>query len=148
MAPMCVPDPAMFRAFDAGPARVIPTALFEELGALLKRRRPPAGRLRWRQVLERIRLCQEGIDPEALAIGLLLKHPDWSVAQIAAAVGVHRGTLHRWPTFRVLQAKVLAAARADFQADLPRGRKQAADDGAGAAGDLEAWEAEPADDAD
>ena len=80
---------------------------------------------------------------EALAIGLLVKHPEWGVAEIADRVGVHRGTLHRWPTFQAVQARMLAAARAAFRAEVPRGEKRAGGRGAASGSDLEAWEAGP-----
>ena len=144
--PTCVPDPACWRHFDGPPDARIPPALLEEVAARIGRARRPRRNLTWRQVKLRVRLAREGVDPEALAIGLLVKHPDWGVARIAAAVGVHRGTLHRWPTFQALQARVLAAAAAEFRAEVPRGQKRpAGGDGAGGP-DLEAWAEEgPAD---
>jgi hypothetical protein len=42
-------------------------------------------------------LTQE--EREALAIGCLFQHPDWSIPEIARCVGVNRQTLHGWPKF-------------------------------------------------
>jgi hypothetical protein len=37
---------------------------------------------------------------EALAIALLVRHPDWTIKRIAKQVGVDRRTLYNWKTFR------------------------------------------------
>ena len=37
---------------------------------------------------------------EALAIALLVRHPDWTITRIAKQVGVDRRTLYNWKTFR------------------------------------------------
>jgi hypothetical protein len=39
-------------------------------------------------------------DKEAVALGLLAKHPDWPVSKIAAEVGVSRRAPYNWPKFR------------------------------------------------
>ena len=39
-------------------------------------------------------------EKQALAIGLLCKHPDWPKSKIAEVVGVDRRTLYNWPVFQ------------------------------------------------
>lgn len=68
------------------------------------------------------------IGPEERALALLVKHPDWSQAQMAQAVGVGRTSLYRFRRYQ--------AAREALQtgkADMPRGSKDKD-------GNLEAWE--------
>jgi hypothetical protein len=69
-----------------------------------------------------------GPDKEGLGLALLVKHPDWSNAQIAREVGVHRATVGRWKTFKAARA----AQRADRN-ERPRGAKSSD-------GRLEAWD--------
>jgi hypothetical protein len=58
------------------------------------------------------------VSNEALAIALLVEHSDWTVAEIADAVGVNRTTLYKWPSFR----KAWSFLR-DGRSELPRGEK-------------------------
>ena len=62
-----------------------------------------------------------------LALALLAKHPDWSVAKIAETVGCDRKTPYKWPRFR----QALNALKSGRES-LPRGEKSKS-------GDLEAW---------
>jgi len=64
--------------------------------------------------------------PRTRALALLLEHPDWTDAKIAAAAGVHPKSLYRWPDF-VRARKELRRSRAD----LPRGEKSS---------NVEAWD--------
>lgn len=52
------------------------------------------------------------IAKEALAIGYLSQHPDWTDTKIAAAVGVNRTTLYDWKTYKAARA-ALRNARQD-----------------------------------
>ncbi len=66
---------------------------------------------------------------EALALGLLAEHPDWSDIQIARAVGVSRTTLYTWPKY--MKAKdILRQAKKDQR----KGFKNTE------TGHIEAWE--------
>ena len=56
---------------------------------------------------------------EALAIGLLSKHPDWSKKRIAQHVGVNRRTLYNWPRFE----KAWRIAKAKDTEGVARGSK-------------------------
>ncbi|MFG0242999.1 MAG: hypothetical protein ACF8R9_09455 [Phycisphaerales bacterium JB054] len=69
------------------------------------------------------------LQKEALAVALLVQHPEWTNSQIAEAVGCARTSLNRWPRFVLARA----ALRSD-RAGLPRGCKDE--------GDLEAWDDE------
>ncbi|MGD0786128.1 MAG: hypothetical protein ABR969_09995 [Sedimentisphaerales bacterium] len=66
---------------------------------------------------------------EALALAMLVQHPDWSDTKIAKAVGVSRTTLYDWPKFK--KAK---EALKQGKNDIPRGSKN------GETGDIEAWD--------
>lgn len=55
---------------------------------------------------------------EAQALALLVMNEDWSIAQLADALGVHRTTPYTWPKF----LKAWHALRGD-RSDLPRGEK-------------------------
>ncbi|MDM8008609.1 MAG: hypothetical protein QUV05_20920 [Phycisphaerae bacterium] len=66
---------------------------------------------------------------EEKAIGLRLRHPEWSHPQIAEAVPCGVRTLHTWPKY-----KVACAAVKKGKAAFPRGQKD------GETSDLEAWE--------
>jgi hypothetical protein len=79
------------------------------------------------------------VDWEALAIGLLVKNPGWTVQKVADYVGVHRGTLHRSHMFMAFRDRIRAAGKQDFLADLPRGTKEIDPDDKRAGARLEAW---------
>ena len=66
---------------------------------------------------------------EPLALGMLLKHPDWPDTKIATAIGVSRTTLYDWPNFK--KAK---EALKQGKNNLPKGSKN------GETGDMEAWD--------
>ena len=72
-----------------------------------------------------------GLTGEALALAMLVEHPDWPDTKIAKAVGVYRTTLYDWPNFK----KAKEALKQDKK-ELPRGSKN------GETGDMEAWEAD------
>jgi hypothetical protein len=55
-------------------------------------------------------------EKEAVAVGLLTLHPDWSNAQIAAVVGCHKNSLSRWERFKAFKATLKEARR-----ERPRG---------------------------
>jgi len=65
---------------------------------------------------------------EALALAMLVKHPDWSDRKIAKAVSVNRTTLYDWPKFK--KAK---EALKQGKNNLPKGSKNSE------TGDIEAW---------
>jgi len=73
----------------------------------------------------------DGLTGEALALAMLVKHPEWSDTKIAKAVGVYRTTLYDWPNFK--KAKEVLK---EGKKELPRGSKN------GDTGDVEAWEAD------
>ena len=79
------------------------------------------------------------VDREALAIGVLVKTPGWTVQQIADRVGVHRGSLYRYPTFLACWDWFRAAGKQEFLAGLPRGTKEFDPDDPRAGAQLEAW---------
>jgi len=61
---------------------------------------------------------------EALALAVLVTHPDWSNVQVAKAIGRHRGTLYRYRMYT--DAKKLLAEqgkrnRLTRQEDIQRG---------------------------
>lgn len=58
-------------------------------------------------------------EKQALAVGLLVKHPDWSATRIAEYVGVDRRTLYHWAGFQT----AWRAARAKDRQAIPRGSK-------------------------
>lgn len=66
---------------------------------------------------------------EAMAIGILAKHPGWSIAWIAKTVGVSRTTPYSWPTFMAVW-KLFRQQRQR----LPQGVKDSE-------GNIEAWPA-------
>jgi hypothetical protein len=66
---------------------------------------------------------------EALALAMLVEHPDWPDTKIAKAVGVSRTTLYDWPAFK--KAKEALKQGKD---DLPNGSKD------GETSDMEAWD--------
>src|SRR5262245_28892436 len=104
------PDPGMWKHFDSAPdPRYIPA--FEEMSDNLGRNEKRAKKESWKKIKYRIKLATEGVDQEALAIGILLTHQDWSMGRIADTVGVHRGTLNRWEQFRRIQKTLLALAK-------------------------------------
>jgi hypothetical protein len=76
----------------------------------------------------------EDLSPGSRACALMLEHPDWTVDEIARAVGVSRATLYRNPRFNAARA----ACRGRKE-DLPRGRRQRQEDGTL---ELEAWDEE------
>jgi hypothetical protein len=61
----------------------------------------------------------EDLSPAGRAIGLLAEHPDWSVKQIAAAVGVDRRTLYKYAVFGKARAVMKSGYNAKdlFQRD-------------------------------
>jgi hypothetical protein len=69
-------------------------------------------------------------DRIAVAVALLASHLDWTNKRIAAAAGIHPGSLSRNPIFKQAR-KVLKCSNA---ATLPRGRKSRE------TGEIEAWE--------
>jgi hypothetical protein len=79
------------------------------------------------------------VDWEALAIGVLVKNPGWTVQQVADHVGVHRGTLYRSSTFKAFRARIRAGGKQEFLRDLPRGTKEVDPDDPRAGARLEAW---------
>jgi len=68
---------------------------------------------------------------EALALAMLVDHPDWTDTRIALAVGVNRTTLYDWPNFKKAKEALKQGKK-----ELPRGSKN------GKTGDMEAWEAD------
>jgi hypothetical protein len=64
------------------------------------------------------------LEPEILAIALLVKHRDWSLAQIADRLGVDRKTLYKWEGFRDAAEKAgkLTPRRGGLRS-LPHGHK-------------------------
>jgi len=74
---------------------------------------------------------------EALALALLVEHPEWSNTRIAKEIGVNRRSLYRWPRFRAARDTLKQG-----KGDLPRGRKD------GETGTVEAWTSEAGEDAD
>ena len=79
------------------------------------------------------------VDWEALAIGVLVKNPGWTIQKVADYVGVHRGTLYCSPLFKAFRDRIRAAGKQDFLADLPRGTKEVDPDDKRARTRLEAW---------
>jgi hypothetical protein len=79
-------------------------------------------------------------DWEALAVGMLVKNPEWSVQQVADCVGVHRGTLYRSRLFKAFRDRIRAAGKQELLADLPRGTKEVDHDDKRAGARLEACE--------
>ena len=79
------------------------------------------------------------IDREALAIGILAKHPDWSVQQIADCVGVNRGTLYRAKSFKIFLDVMRESDQKAFLASLPRGVKEVDRGNKRAPTQLDAW---------
>lgn len=71
------------------------------------------------------------LQKEALAVALLVQHPDWTNSKIADAVGCARTSLNRWPRFKLARAALQSG-----RPNLPRGQK---DD---ETGDIEAWDDE------
>ena len=68
---------------------------------------------------------------EALALAMLVEHPDWPDTKIAKAVGVNRTTLYDWPNFKKAK-EALKQGKKEF----PKGSKN------GETGNVEAWEAD------
>ena len=58
-------------------------------------------------------------EKQALAVGLLAKHPDWSLQRIADSIGVSRRTLYNWPQFRMAHR----LTRAKDPGAIPKGFK-------------------------
>jgi hypothetical protein len=76
------------------------------------------------------------VDPESLAIALVMKHPNWTIAQIASKVGVDRRTLYKWPKFRnAAKASGVLKPRGAKDQDLRRGQRTPD-------GQIEAWDDE------
>jgi hypothetical protein len=73
----------------------------------------------------------DGLTGEALALAMLVEHPDWSDTKIAKAVGVNRTTLYDWPNFKKAKEALKQGKK-----ELPRGSKN------GETGDMEAWGAD------
>jgi hypothetical protein len=78
-------------------------------------------------------------DWEILAIAVLVKHPEWTVQQVAEHVGVHRGTLYRGRRLKAFRDRIRAAGKQDFLADLPRGSREVDPDNKRAGARVEAW---------
>jgi len=72
---------------------------------------------------------KDGLTGEALALAMLVEHPDWPDKKIAEAVGVNRTTLYNWPNFKKAK-EALKQGKKKF----PKGSKN------GETGDMEAWE--------
>jgi hypothetical protein len=68
---------------------------------------------------------------EALALAMLVKHPDWPDTKIAKTIGVNRTTLYDWPIFKKAK-EALKQGKKEF----PKGSKN------GETGSMEAWEAD------
>jgi hypothetical protein len=75
---------------------------------------------------------QKGNGPtgEALALAMLVDHPDWSDTKIAKAIGVNRTTLYDWQNFKKAK-EALKQGKNEF----PKGSKN------GKTGNMQAWEA-------
>jgi hypothetical protein len=80
-------------------------------------------------------------EKEYQAIGVLTQHPDWTNEQIAAEIGVHRGSIYRMKEFLSMRARI----RKSGLQDIPRGTRIVNRDDRSAPGDVEAWENEPDD---
>lgn len=76
---------------------------------------------------------------QALALGLQLMHPDWTVTQIAEEVGVCRATLYRSWWFATYRAAMHKLSLEDRVSRMPRGGLTGGDDEAGSDGHFEAW---------
>ncbi len=61
----------------------------------------------------------DDLDPESRALGILAGHPDWTIKQIADAVGCSRASLYRWPKFMHAH-RIFKETRASR---IPRGEK-------------------------
>lgn len=58
-------------------------------------------------------------DKEALALALLLKHPDWTDTRIASEVGVARTTVYDWPRFKAAKLALKSGKH-----DMPKGYRE------------------------
>jgi hypothetical protein len=78
-------------------------------------------------------LCQAGQTPppskKALALAVLIDHPDWSDKAIAQAIGVSRTTLYDWKAYKSAR-EMLKRARSEMPRDFIKRD-----------GGLEAWDA-------
>jgi hypothetical protein len=70
-----------------------------------------------------------GVSNEILAMSLSIKHPDWSVKQIAEELGVSRTSIYRWPSFRLIRELQKGIARQEMQERVPKGFRGGRADG-------------------
>lgn len=68
-----------------------------------------------KEVATGIQATTEELGPVERALAILVKHPDWSIARITNAVGVHRNTIYKptWETFRKAK-EALDAGKSEF----------------------------------
>jgi hypothetical protein len=80
------------------------------------------------------------IDKETIAIALLVKHPDWTVTQIAKAAGANRTSLYRFPMFMNALKLCQGAAQREFLDSIPRGARTADRHNKREPAEIDAWE--------
>jgi hypothetical protein len=86
------------------------------------------------------------LDREALAIGVLVKHPEWEVTKIAETAGVHRATLYRSRTFSAALKLCQGTAQREFLNNVPKGARTVDRHNKKEAAEFEAWEEPEKDD--